>query len=210
MNIGPYDARAPVPGLGVASAPALPARGPPPAPGAAPSSVPPLPPRPGQAPRLLPPGPLPSQQQAMLRSSNVLLLPASSTLPRPSYGYGSSFPSSYGYGRGYAGGGGYGAVGGYGAAGGGYGAGDSPMDNRFVVDTTAPTDHNLPDSSRWRRRAACRPSRQSAAWSRWDAMPSLPLSSAQAFGSISMMLESTFHAVHSSFQVITAQLHPCK
>jgi len=177
MNLGPYDARAPVPGLGSASAPSLPPRHtistpslPPRHPSSTPTaspqpSVPALPPRPG-APRL----PYsPSSQQGLLRS--------------PGYGYGSMGQPSYGYGRGYTGGygatGGYGGVGGYGGAGGfggvgGYGQPGDGLENRFI---------------------------QLAEESSLPAFQTIG-SVVQTFGSISMMLESSFHAIQSSFQAV--------
>jgi len=97
---------------------------------------------------------------------------------RPAYGYGSAYPSSYGYGQGYgrafssAGYGGLGGLGGYST---GFGSpADGPIENRFI---------QLAEES---------------------SMPAFQAigSVVHAFGSISMMLESSFHAVHSSFQAV--------
>lgn len=94
---------------------------------------------------------------------------------RPAYGYGSTYPSSYGYGQGYGRGfssAGYGTMGTYSA---GFGSpGDGPIENRFI---------QLAEES---------------------SMPAFQAigSVVHAFGSISMMLESSFHAVHSSFQAV--------
>lgn len=94
---------------------------------------------------------------------------------RPAYGYGSAYPSSYGYGQGYGRGfssAGYGAMGGYSA---GFGSpGDGPIENRFIQ---LAEESSLPA---------------------FQAIGSV----VHAFGSISMMLESSFHAVHSSFQAV--------
>jgi len=94
---------------------------------------------------------------------------------RPGYGYGSAYPSSYGYGQGYGRGfssAGYGAMGSYST---GFGSpADGPIENRFI---------QLAEES---------------------SMPAFQAigSVVHAFGSISMMLESSFHAVHSSFQAV--------
>jgi len=94
---------------------------------------------------------------------------------RPAYGYGSAYPSSYGYGQGYGRGfssAGYGAMGSYSA---GFGSpGDGPIENRFIQ---LAEESSLPA---------------------FQAIGSV----VHAFGSISMMLESSFHAVHSSFQAV--------
>ena len=154
MNINPWDARAPVPGLGANSAPPLPSRQGhlSPHPMAAPShptTAPTLPPRPSQSPY--------NTAQRMPYSPSMM----------PSY-------RSYGYGSGFNTGSmhGYGRMPSYGY---GYsGAGAETSQNRFI---------------------------QMAEESSMPAFQSIE-SIVHAFGSVSMMLESTFHAVHSSYQAV--------
>ena len=156
MNINPWDARAPVQGLGAAAAPPLPSRAGfanPAMPGNASSqgqSAPPLPPRPNYT----------QSSGQRLSYSNM-----GQGYNRPyNYGYGAGFNSGsmYGYGR-------------YPSYGYGYpGNGVNASPNRFV---------------------------QLAEESSLPAFQSIE-SIVHAFGSVSMMLESTFHAVHSSFQAV--------
>ena len=149
MNVGPFDARAPVRGLGASSAPPLPSTSAscparrttapsassfqPPPPyhqqAAATSSLPhAAQPAPSSAP-VLPPRPGQLQANRMSQHSPMAMVGASM---RPAYGYGSAYPSSYGYGQGYGRGfssAGYGAMGGYSA---GFGSpGDGPIENRW-------------------------------------------------------------------------------
>eukprot|EP00092_Neocalanus_flemingeri_P008508 GFUD01009165.1.p1 GENE.GFUD01009165.1~~GFUD01009165.1.p1 ORF type:complete len:381 (+),score=94.95 GFUD01009165.1:51-1193(+) len=173
MTANPWDARCPVPGLGAASAPPLPARPGisstrpgissdrpgisshtqsqqsmfPPSTQAHSTAAPPLPPRPDQS---------PYTAQRMPHSPGMM-----NNMMSRSYGYGSNFNqgSMYGYGR----------MPSY-----GYGAGAEGPQNRFI---------------------------QLAEESSMPAFQSIE-SIVHAFGSVSMMLESTFHAVHSSFQAV--------
>ena len=150
MNINPWDARAPVSGLGASSAPPLPSRCPitpshtSPSTTTTPSAPPQLPPR---------PSPYPAQR-----------LPHYPTMMPGyrSYGYGSTYGagSMYGYGR----------MPGYG----------------FSTPATSQDQNGLV---------------QLAQESSLPAFQSIE-SIVHAFGSVSMMLESTFHAVHSSFQAV--------
>ena len=98
--------------------------------------------------------------------------------------YGMGMGSFGGYGTGYGGMGGYGAFGGYGGGGyGGYGG----------YGRAAMYGHNPPDESSDFIRIAEESSRQA-----FQSIESI----VHAFGSVSMMLESTYFAVHSSFRAV--------
>jgi peroxin-13 len=94
--------------------------------------------------------------------------------------YGMGMGSFGGYGSGYGGMGGYGAFGGYGGGYGGYGR-------------AALYNHNSSDESTDFIRMAEESSRQA-----FQSIESI----VHAFGSVSMMLESTYFAVHSSFRAV--------
>ena len=160
MNVGPYDARAPVRGLGASYAPPLPSTSYPSRsstsscpvrPGTTTSSSPPPYPHPATS------SPHASQQQVMPPSSTSSPAPVLPPRPgqmhasriaqnspmvgqsygasmRPAYGYGSAYPSSYGYGQGYGrafSSAGYGGLGGLGGYSAGFGSpADGPIENR--------------------------------------------------------------------------------
>ena len=150
MNVGPYDARAPVRGLGVSFAPPLPSTSSascparmPTAPSAASSFQPPpyhqaanpatsSPNAPSSSPAApaLPPRPGQLQANRMTHHSPMVGQSYGASM-RPAYGYGSAYPSSYGYGQGYGRGfssAGYGPMGSYST---GFGSpGDGPIENR--------------------------------------------------------------------------------
>ena len=156
MNVGPYDARAPVRGLGTSSAPPLPsgpqrstssatcpaARLLPSAPSSfqpptyhqaadhATSSPHVAQSAPSSSPAAPALPPRPGQLQANRMTSPMVSQSYGASM-RPAYGYGSAYPSSYGYGQGYGRGfssAGYGAMGNYST---GFGSpADGPIENR--------------------------------------------------------------------------------